>query len=85
MSEEITKIKSELNRIKAIAPDDNLRYLVNQIELNNIKVSEKDRVLNILNEIDLGIKNLTDKLNSIRTKKITETKEKNQNEPNNFQ
>lgn len=69
MSEEITKIKSELNRIKAIAPNDNLRYLVNQIELNNIKVSEKERVLNILNEIDLGIKNLTDKLNNIRVKK----------------
>ena len=65
---ELSQLKTELTRIKAIKPDDNLRFLQNQIEVGNITTSDNKRVLNILNEIDLGIKKQDDKINSLTVK-----------------
>lgn len=56
------KLKTELRRINGIQPEDNLAFLINQINLDNITVSDKPRVLNILNEIRLGIVVITEKL-----------------------
>lgn len=71
---ELSQLKTELTRIKSIKPDDNLRFLQNQIEVGNITTSDTKRVLNILNEIDLGIKKQDDKINSltVRNKKKAE-------------
>ena len=75
MSNEESKLRTELNRIQCIKPDENLRYLVNQIELDNIKVSEKERVLNILNEINLGIISLIEKNMKLRVEKAKISKQ----------
>jgi hypothetical protein len=75
MSNEESKLRTELKRIQNINPDENLRYLVNQIELDNIKVSEKERVLNILNEINLGIVSLIDKNMKLRVEKAKISKQ----------
>ena len=69
MEKELQEVKRELKRIMTIQPEDNLRFLVNQIQVGNITVSEKERVLNILNEVDLGIKNLKDKNNKLIDRK----------------
>lgn len=66
MKEKEKELQNELNRINEIQPDDNLRYLINQVEVGNIEVSEKDRVLNILNEVKLGITSLSDKYNKAK-------------------
>jgi len=75
MSNEESKLRTELKRIQNITPDDNIRYLVNQIELDNIKVSEKERVLNILNEINLGIISLIEKNIKLRVEKAKISKQ----------
>jgi hypothetical protein len=75
MSNEESKLRTELKRIQNITPDENLRYLVNQIELDNIKVSEKERVLNILNEINLGIISLIEKNMKLRVEKAKISKQ----------
>jgi len=75
MSNEESKLRTELKRIQNITPDDNIRYLVNQIELDNIKVSEKERVLNILNEINLGIVSLIEKNMKLRLEKAKISKQ----------
>jgi hypothetical protein len=59
---ELEKTKAELNSIKSINPDNNLRYLINQIEVGNIKTSNNEKVLNILNEVKKGIQNINHKL-----------------------
>lgn len=59
IEQENKELRAELKQIKSIQPEDNLRYLVRNFELDKIKVDEKDRVLNILNEVNKGIKNLT--------------------------
>ena len=69
MEQELKKVKSELKRIMSIQPEDNLRFLVNQIEVGNITTSDNRRVLNILNEVNLGIKNLKDKNNKLIDRK----------------
>lgn len=68
LEKENKELKAELKQIKSIQPEDNLRYLVRNFELDNIKVDEKERVLNILNEVNKGILNLKHKLN-IKVKK----------------
>lgn len=40
MMQELEKVKAELNSIKSINLDNNLRYLTNQIEVGNIKTSD---------------------------------------------
>lgn len=67
--DEYKKVKKELDSIKQIQPEDNLRFLINQIDRNNIIVGEKTKVLNILNNVNLGIKNLHKKLYA-KAKKI---------------
>jgi len=67
-NEEEKKARIELDRINGIQPDDNLSFLINQISIDNIEVTDKSRVLNILNEIKLGITALTEKLNKERSK-----------------
>ena len=62
------KARIELDRINSIQPDDNLKFLINQISIDNIEVTDKSRVLNILNEVKLGITALTEKLNQERSK-----------------
>jgi hypothetical protein len=69
MEQELKEVKAELKRITSIQPEDNLRFLVNQIEVGNISTSDNKRVLNILNEVNLGIKNLKDKNNKLIDRK----------------
>lgn len=69
MEKELKEVKAELKRIMSIQPEDNLRFLVNQIEVGNITTSDNRRVLNILNEVNLGIKNLKDKNNKLIDRK----------------
>ena len=69
MEQELKEVKAELKRIMSIQPEDNLRFLVNQIEVGNITTSDNRRVLNILNEVNLGIKNLKYKNNKLIDRK----------------
>lgn len=69
MEKELKEVKAELRRIMSIQPEDNLRFLVNQIEVGNITTSDNKRVLNILNEVNLGIKNLKDKNSKLINRK----------------
>ena len=62
--EEYKKIKSELDLIKRTSPDDNINFLINQINVGNITTSDNDRVINILNVSQDGIKQLNKKLNT---------------------
>lgn len=68
MEEELKRVKAELKHIRGITPDDNLRYLINQITVGNIEVSEKDKVLVILGEVDSGILNQRDKISELQSK-----------------
>lgn len=68
MEQENKKLKAELNRINGIQPDDNLNFLVNQIMVGNITTNNNKRVLNILNEVKLGISTLSEKLKQERNK-----------------
>jgi len=69
MEKEIKQLKAELKDIKSIQPNDNLNYLVNMISYGNITTSDDKTVLNILNRIDLGIKNLKAKNNKLIERK----------------
>ena len=56
MEDELKELKAELKDIKSITPNDNLRFLQNQIELGNIKSDDSFRILTILKRVELGMK-----------------------------
>tara|TARA_R110000782_G_scaffold229306_1_gene315712 strand:- start:295 stop:534 length:240 start_codon:yes stop_codon:yes gene_type:complete len=55
MEDELKELKAELKDIKSITPNDNLRFLQNQIELGNIKPTDSFRILTILKRVELGL------------------------------
>lgn len=61
-----SELRTEVRRRDGIQPDDNLRYLINQVWIGNIKVEEKDRVLNILNEVRMGMVNKDETIAELR-------------------
>ena len=69
LEEKYTEVKRRLDLIEAQTPEDNVRYLINQINIDNITVSEKDRVLRILVLIQDSIKSLNLKLANVNKKK----------------
>lgn len=66
MQDELKKVKSEIKDILSIQPEDNLRFLQNQIELGNIKMEQSFRVLTILKRIEIGMQANENKINELR-------------------
>ena len=66
LKKQLAEAKAEVRRRDGIQPDDNLRYLINQVWTGNIKVEEKDRVLNILNEVRMGLVNKDETIAELR-------------------
>ena len=66
LKKQLAEAKAEARRRDGIQPDDNLRYLINIIWTGNVEVSEKDRVLNILNEVRMGLVNKDEKIAELR-------------------
>lgn len=69
LEEKYQEVKKKLNTIESTTPEDNIRYLINQIEVDNITVSEKERVLAILEKVKSSIQNLSLKLSNKGKKK----------------
>jgi len=76
MENELKNIKAELKDIKSITPNDNLRFLQNQIEVGNIQPTDSFRVLTILKRVELGMKAQEKTINDLRVV-IKELKTKN--------
>jgi len=77
--EKYKALKAEMDLIKRTAPEDNLNYLINQINCGNLKTDGNEVVINILQTAINGIKNITKKLNKDRSTHLS-TKNKKKNE-----
>jgi hypothetical protein len=60
--EEYKKTKSALDLIERTYPDDNLNFLINQINVGNITTSNNDNVIKILKTANDGVKKLNQRL-----------------------
>lgn len=66
LKRQVKELQDEISRRDSIQPEDNLRFLMNQIQVENITTSDKNRVLTILNEVRLGMVAKDDKINELR-------------------
>lgn len=66
LKRQIEELQAEIRRRDSIQPEDNLRFLMNQIQVDNITTSDKNRVLTILNEVRLGLVAKDDKIKELR-------------------